>query len=56
MGASEIYSAVEALPDVMDSLVVEADLDGGGTELLLFVTLAPDADVSLPKNRVSQAI
>ena len=40
MGTSEIYSAVEGLPDVVDSLVIE---DNGS--MLLFVVLRPDADL-----------
>jgi acetoacetyl-CoA synthetase len=40
MGTSEIYSAVEGLPDVVDSLVIEAD-----GSMLLFVVLRPDADL-----------
>jgi acetoacetyl-CoA synthetase len=40
MGTSEIYSAVEGLPEVLDSLVVDAD-----GSMLLFVVLRPDADL-----------
>jgi acetoacetyl-CoA synthetase len=40
MGTSEIYSAVEGLPEVLDSLVV--DVDGS---MLLFVVLRPDAEL-----------
>jgi acetoacetyl-CoA synthetase len=43
MGTSEFYSAVESLPDVVDSLVVHhEDPAGGAGELLLFVVLADD--------------
>jgi acetoacetyl-CoA synthetase len=38
MGTSEIYSAVEGVPEVLDSLVVDVE----GT-MLLFVVLRPDA-------------
>ena len=40
MGTSEIYSAVEALPEVLDSLVV--DVEGS---MLLFVVLRPDTEL-----------
>jgi acetoacetyl-CoA synthetase len=40
MGTSEIYSAVEGLPEVLDSLVV--DVDGS---MLLYVVLRQDAEL-----------
>jgi acetoacetyl-CoA synthetase len=40
MGTSEIYSAVESLPEVLDSLVV--DVDG---RMLLYVVLSADAEL-----------
>jgi acetoacetyl-CoA synthetase len=40
MGTSEIYSAVEGVPEVLDSLVV--DVDGS---MLLFVVLRPEAEL-----------
>jgi acetoacetyl-CoA synthetase len=40
MGTSEIYSAVEGLPEVLDSLVIDAD-----GSMLLFVVLRPDAEL-----------
>ncbi len=43
MGTSEFYSVVEAVPGVIDSLVVHhEDPQGGPGELVLFVALAPD--------------
>ncbi|MGQ9532873.1 MAG: acetoacetate--CoA ligase [Desulfotomaculales bacterium] len=39
MGSSEIYSAVEDLPEVQDSLVVGVELPGGGYFMPLFVVL-----------------
>lgn len=39
MGSSEIYSAVEALPEILDSLVVDVDT-AAGSDLLLFVHTA----------------
>ncbi|MGH9125670.1 MAG: acetoacetate--CoA ligase [Acidimicrobiales bacterium] len=42
VGTAEYYSVVEALPEVVDSLVVHLEDDlGGPGELLLFVVLAP---------------
>ncbi len=44
LGTAEFYSAVEALDEVSDSLVVHIeDPAGGAGELLLFVVLAPGA-------------
>jgi acetoacetyl-CoA synthetase len=40
MGTSEIYSAVEGLPEVLDSLVIDAD-----GSMLLFVVLRPDTEL-----------
>lgn len=39
MGTSEIYSAVEALPEVLDSLVVDLEYLGKGSYMPLFVVL-----------------
>jgi acetoacetyl-CoA synthetase len=42
LGTSEFYAVVEAVPEVVDSLVVHLEDDDGGVgELLLFVQLAP---------------
>jgi len=44
MGTAELYSVVEAEPEVADSLVVHLeDPDGGPGRLLLFLALAPGA-------------
>jgi acetoacetyl-CoA synthetase len=40
MGTSEIYSAVESLPEVLDSLVVDVD-----ESMLLFLVLRPGVDL-----------
>src|SRR5215216_3250213 len=40
MGTSEIYSAVEALPEVLDSLVVDV-----GESMLLFLVLRPGSEL-----------
>lgn len=37
MGTAEIYSAVERLPDVIDSLVVDLEDGKGGSQLVMFV-------------------
>jgi acetoacetyl-CoA synthetase len=41
MGTSELYSAVEALPDVLDSLVVDLEYLGRDSYMPLFVVLRP---------------
>ena len=46
MGTSEIYSAVEALPDVVDSLVLDLEYLGQESRLLLFVVLRDGSDLS----------
>jgi acetoacetyl-CoA synthetase len=42
MGTSEFYRVVEALPEIVDSLVVDTGQLGKEGKLVLFVTLAPD--------------
>ncbi len=57
MGTSEIYSAVEALPDVLDALVVDLEYLGRESYMPLFVVLR--AGVVLDdavKQRINQAI
>ena len=41
MGTSEIYSAVEALPEVLDSMVVDLEYLGRASYMPLFVVLRP---------------
>ena len=43
MGTSEIYAAVEALPEVLDSLVVDLEYLGRDSFMPLFVVLRPSA-------------
>ena len=44
LGTGEFYAVVEDLPEIVDSLVVHLEDDGGGSgELLLFVVPAPGA-------------
>jgi len=46
LGTAEFYTVAEALPEVADSLVVHLEDDAGGAgELILFVVLAPDAEL-----------
>ena len=57
MGSSEIYSAVEALPQVLDSMVVDLEYLGRPSWMVLFVVpaqgLALDADL---RRKISDAI
>lgn len=39
MGSSDIYSIVEAIPEVLDSLILGIELQGGGYYMPLFVVL-----------------
>lgn len=43
LGSADIYTAVEALPEIADALVIGAELDGGDYWMPLFVTLADGA-------------
>jgi acetoacetyl-CoA synthetase len=45
MGTAEIYRAVEDLPEVMDSLVVDVPAPGGDTFMPLFLVLGPGAEL-----------
>ncbi len=46
LGTSELYRVVEALPEVADSLAVHLeDPEGGPGELILFVVVAPGAEL-----------
>jgi len=57
MGTSEIYQAVEALPDVLDSLIIDLELLGRDSYMPLFVVLREDAmlDNAL-KGRIKQVL
>ena len=57
MGTSEIYSAVEALPEVLDSMVVDLEYLGRESYMPLFVVLRPGValDDGL-KKRINDAI
>ena len=57
MGTSELYSAVEALPEVLDSMVVDLEYLGRESYMPLFVVLRPDAVLDEPmKTRIGTAI
>jgi acetoacetyl-CoA synthetase len=57
MGTSEIYSAVESLPQVQDSLVLDLEYLGRPSRLLLFVSLSEGCrlDEEL-RNQINMAI
>ena len=57
MGTSEIYRAVEELPEVLDSLIVDLEYLGRDSYMPLFVVLRPGLtlDAAL-KDRINQAI
>jgi len=57
MGTSELYSAVEALPEVLDSMVVDLEYLGRESYMPLFVVLRPGLvlDAAL-KARINDAI
>ena len=48
MGTAEIYRAVEALPEVLDSLVVDLEYLGRESYMPLFVVLRPGAALDAP--------
>lgn len=57
MGTSEIYSAVEALPEVLDSMVVDLEYLGRESFMPLFVVLrAGHAVDDALKNKINNAI
>ncbi len=39
MGTSEIYAAVERLPEILDSMVIELEQGGGESRLVMFIVL-----------------
>ena len=57
MGTSEIYSAVEALPEVLDSMVVDLEFLGRASFMPMFVVLRPGValDAAL-RQRLAQCI
>lgn len=57
MGTSELYSAVEALPEIMDSMVVDLEYLGKESYMPLFVALRPGTPLDdALKKRINDAI
>ncbi len=57
MGTSEIYSAVEALPEVLDSMVVDLECLGRESYMPLFVVLRPGCVLdAVLRGRIDAAI
>ena len=57
MGTSELYSAVEALPEVLDSMVVDLEYLGRESYMPLFVVLRPGVSLDQAmKARINGAI
>ena len=57
IGTSEVYSAVESVPEVKDSLVLCLDLDGGKQYMPLFVVLKEGFELSdLLKNKIKNQL
>ncbi len=61
MGTSELYSAIETLPEVLDSMVVDLEYLGRESYMPLFVTLRPgvtldDAMQAKLNNAIRQAL
>jgi len=57
MGTSELYSAVEALPEVVDSMVVDLEYLGRESYMPLFVVLAPGLTLNAElQTRLNNAI
>jgi acetoacetyl-CoA synthetase len=57
MGTSELYSAVEALPEVLDALVVDLEYLGRESYMPLFVVLRPGVALDgVMKGKINDAI
>jgi acetoacetyl-CoA synthetase len=57
MGTSELYRVVEAMPEVMDSLVVDLEFLGRESWMPLFVVLRPGCELDAPLvERIKAAI
>jgi acetoacetyl-CoA synthetase len=57
MGTSELYAAVEALPEVLDSMVVDLEFLGRASWMPLFVVLRPGVELDAAmKQRLNDAI
>jgi acetoacetyl-CoA synthetase len=57
MGTSELYSAIEALPEVLDSLVVDLEYLGRDSYMPLFVVLRQGAELDAAmKAKINKAV
>ncbi len=57
MGTSEIYAAVEALPEVLDSMVIDLEYLGRDSRMILFVVLREGATLDAAvQGRIHEAI
>jgi acetoacetyl-CoA synthetase len=57
MGTSEIYSAVERLPEISDAMVIDLETGVGESELLMFVVLNGDTSLDAElRRRIGDAI
>ncbi len=57
MGTSELYSAVEALPELLDSMVVDLEYLGRESYMPLFVVLRPGVELDAAmKAKINEAI
>ena len=56
LGSADIYTAVEALPEVAEALVVGAEIGADGYYMPLFVKLADDADPEAAKAAIVASI
>jgi acetoacetyl-CoA synthetase len=57
MGTSELYSAIEALPEVLDSMVIDLEYLGRESYMPLFVVLRPGSVLDdAMKARLNQAV
>src|SRR3546814_15273695 len=57
LGTAEIYRAVEELPEILDSLVIDLEFLGRDSYMPLFVVLRPGLTLdAVLKDRINQAI
>jgi acetoacetyl-CoA synthetase len=57
MGTSEIYAAVEALPEVLDSMVIDLEYLGRESRMILFVVMRPGHTLDdTMRTRINEAI
>ena len=56
MGTSEIYAAIEALPEVLDAMVVDLEYLGHPSYMPLFVVLRPGVGLEAARGAINAAI